>query len=270
MEAAYSPPLWCAVIICLVITIIMKAPVDWKSVLTYFLCAQGVSRVTFNFGVSTLLGMGQAWFLTVLVVCYVLMLVLKKNPSFENYVKKYESMVCVIAVVLQIALCYVGVQIIYFLQFFVGYFLSKLDTEGRQNNWISKKVFIYLTVASIILGGARLIANRYLDGTIFYNRIIARWSFSIIAIWLIAVLIIICKAKWAEKMVQSKPWKLLDLTSYPLFLTHYMFLTGPMKVMGWLPSVPLQLTVFAMLTALTAVIITVLTTRKNLIEILRK
>lgn len=60
------------------------------------------------------------------------------------------------------------------------------------------------------------------------------------------------------------------MVSYPLFLTHYMFLTGPMEVMSWLSSTPLQLMMFALLTIMSATVITLLITRKSLREVIRK
>lgn len=162
------------------------------------------------------------------------------------------------------ALSSVGIQIIYILQFFIGYFLFKLDIKETQNKWVSKKAFVFLTVASVVLAGIRLITNRYIDGTVLYDRIIARWSFSIIAIWLIAILVYVCRSVWVEKLVKSKVWKILDITSYPLFLTHYMFLTGPMKVMNWFKGVPLQLIMFTLLTFTSAAIITLITSGKSL------
>lgn len=80
-----------------------------------------------------------------------------------------------------------------------------IDASAEKKPKISKRVFIIITAVSIVLAGARLVSNRYFDGTIFYDRIIARWSFSIIAIWLIVVQVYICKSKWAEKIVKSKP-----------------------------------------------------------------
>ena len=103
----------------------------------------------------------------------------------------------------------------------------------------NKKTVFALTIASIAFSAVRLAANQFIDGTIFYDRIIARWSFAVIAIWLISIQILICKYRWAEKLVKSKTWKVLDMASYPLFLTHYMVLTGPMKVMDWFKSVPM-------------------------------
>lgn len=48
-----------------------------------------------------------------------------------------------------------------------------------------------------------------------------------------------------------------------------MFLTGPMKVMDWFDSVPQQLVMFGVFTALTAIIITLLNERKSLFEIIK-
>ena len=263
------PPLWWTVGICLALTAALKASFNWKSIIEYLFCAQGVSRIAFNIKLPTLSGMGQTWFLTVLVVCYILMLMLKKNKRIEDRIDKNLVQAGILAAGIQMALCFTGIQIVYILQFFAGYFLSRLDTKENQNVWVNKKTVFALTIASIAFSAVRLAANRFIDGTIFYDRIIARWSFAVIAVWLISIQILICKYRWAEKLVKSKTWKVLDMASYPLFLTHYMFLTGPMKVMDWFKSVPLQLLMFASFTALIAIVIVLLTERKRLAIIIR-
>lgn len=82
------PPLWCAVAICLMITIVLKAPFKWDSIVTYLFCVQGINRIAFNIQIPTSLGMGQTWFLTILVVSYVLMIALKRLPIIETGITK--------------------------------------------------------------------------------------------------------------------------------------------------------------------------------------
>ena len=261
------PPLWCAVAICLGVTIALSAPVEWASLLSYLLCIQGIGNIAFRVMVPTLPGMGQTWFLTILLACYVLMLLLKRHQKLEIAISKKWIASSFVAIIAQIGLSYIGIQTVYILQFFIGYFLSKIDTNEVQNKWVSRKSIIILTISSVVLGILRLLANRYIDGTIFYDRIIARWSFSVIAIWLIAVQIIVCRSALAEKLVKSKVWRILDIASYPLFLTHYMFLTGPMKVMEWFKGTSLQITMFIIFTVLSAGIITIVSSRNSIGEI---
>ena len=253
------PPLWYAVAICTFVTILMGASMKWTVILTYIFCAQGIGRIVIKNRMQTLLGMGQTWFLTILVVCYILMLLLKKFPKIEKHIDEHRGLYVLGSVFLQITLCYVGIQIVYFLQFFIGYFLSKKDTDQTQNAWVNRRSVVALMVASIISAGVRLWTNRCIDGTILYDRVVARWSFCIISIWLISIMVLVCKKEWAERMVKSRIWALIDIMSYPLFLAHYMFLTGEMKVMNWLNGIAVQLIAFCFLTFIVAVCITLLT-----------
>ena len=261
------PALWCSAGICLAITIALKDSFDWKAVITCLFCVQGVSHIAFNMRIPALSGMGQTWFLTVLVVCYILILALKKYKRVEDKIGKTIIPSAVTAVAAQISLCFIGIQIIYILQFFIGYFLCRADTAENQNAWVNKKTVAGFTVASAVFAVLRLAAKRYIDETILYDRIISRWSFAVIAIWLIMIQILMCRCGRVKKLVHSRTWRLLDMASYPLFLSHYMFLTGPMKVMNWFGSLPLQFMMFAVFTILTAFIIIVLTAGKQLIGV---
>lgn len=122
------------------------------------------------------------------------------------------------------------------------------------------------TILSVFVGIIRLISKKYMDGTILYDRIIARWSFVIISIWLVAMLISLCVTKGIERIIDSGVWRMLDVASYPLFLTHYMFLTGPMKVMDWYNGRLMQIILFIIYTIVSAGLITVITDWKQVKE----
>ena len=263
------PPLWCAVAICAMITVVTGFSFEWKSLLLYVFCIQGISRILYLVKIPTLLGMGQTWFLTILIVCYIIMLLLKRFPKLEKNIDEHKAIYFLGAVIIQVLLCFVGIQIVYCLQFFMGYFLSKKDLNHAQNAWVTRPHVIMLTLFSVVSAAVRVVANQYIDGTILYDRIIARWSFCIISIWLIAILVLLCKKARIGQMVESRTWMLIDVMSYPLFLAHYMFLTGEMRVMIWLEKSICQLLAFVILTFLVATVITFLTEWKTVKRIIK-
>lgn len=51
-------------------------------------------------------------------------------------------------------------------------------------------------------------------------------------------------------LAQSRPVALLDAYSYEIYLTHHIFIFGPLSVVPWIPSIPLAVLAVAALTAL--------------------
>ena len=141
---------------------------------------QGINHVL-NVDISNIPGMAHTWFVTVIALCYAAIALLKHFPKIEIYVNKHIRQCFVTAIIAQICLAYCGIQISLILQFFIGYFLS--DKE-----WISKKVFIVVTISSIFLGIVRIILRIIIDGSVFYDDVIAEVSFNCLAIWIIMVI----------------------------------------------------------------------------------
>lgn len=139
-------PLWCAVCICLIISLSLGMFNGWSSLLSYAFCIQGLKHIFFNILVPTMPGMAQSWFLTVLVVCYALMIFIKKNKMIENWVNEHIVFSLLIAFVLQIVLCYVGIQLVYIIQFFIGYFIAKRYDGKTNNQWVTKRNIRVLTI----------------------------------------------------------------------------------------------------------------------------
>ncbi len=203
----------------------------WNSIIVYLFCAQGIASIVYNLQVPIVPWMG--------------------------------------AISIQVVLCYVGIQTVYFI-FFVGYYLSKNDNGSMYNAWVSLRNFVIFTLMSLAVGIFRLVANSYIDGTILYDRIIARWSFVIISIWIVSFLVMICKLNCVERVVNGKVWKLLDKASYPLYLTHYMFLTGPMKVMNWFNGTMNYMVAFFVFTIVTSSFVLFATDWKSVYRILKE
>lgn len=186
---------------------------------------QGLNRFFLFINTGSISGMGQTWFLTILMLSYFFMLLVKRNPVIEEWIDENIFLVSFLSIVSQILLSFVGVQIIYQICFFIGYFLSR-------KKWLVRKNYLIVTMLTMLLCVGRLILKRYIDGSILYDQVISRWSFVFLALFIIMILIWMCDkyGSFTEKIVSSKIWMTLDLMSYPLFLTHYMFLSGNLAV----------------------------------------
>ena len=261
------PPLWCTVGIYLVICYVIRTPQNWSPIIVYGFNLQGVHNIIRSVTLPSFQGLGQTWFVTVIAVCYALMIVMKKNKMVERWIDHHTSLALSIAILIQIIFSFIGVQLSYFLQFFIGYFISR-KTKG-DNSWTNKKAAIIVSILAIILIGARLVTRKMIDGTILYDLVVARLSFNALAIWIVMVLVKLSKVRLFEKMLYGRAWRMIDLASYALFLTHYMFLQGPMKVSDLVSHTVSQVIVFILLTVASSAVVLLITERKQLVKLIR-
>lgn len=249
------PPLWCTLSIVLVIHSFLGDPFKTSQVLLHTFNIQGLDHFFTKFSISKIPGMAHTWFVTVIAICYACTALLKHFKEIELYIRKHIKQTFITAVILQICLSYCGIQISLIIEFFIGYFLA-----GK--NWLTKKIFIIVTAGSVIFGFIRIILRNIIDGSVFYDDIIAEISFDFLAIWIVMILFFLCNMNKNAflKLTNTRCWKFLDLASYPLYLVHYMFLVGEISVSNWVGgSIITQTIVFVVLTLISATVVTFLT-----------
>ena len=254
------PPLWITVALHQIILVFIGEPLRGKSILLYLFDLQGLNRVLINAKLPTFLGMGQTWFITVIAICYLLMSLIK-NTTVEKIIDRHFPICLMISIGIQMLLAYLGIQIAYILQFFIGYFLvrnSYWNDDCKQNSR-NRNIIILIssTILMVFFMLLRVILHKTIDGTIFYDRIISRWSFNSLAIW-----IVVCILQFSanrpllfERITNTKLWVLLDKTSYSLFLAHYMFVKGEISTDIWIHGSALQSICFVLFTIIVGIFI---------------
>ena len=125
------------------------------------------------------------------------------------------------SIVLQVVLSFFGIQIINILCYFYGYFWDKKQYKN-------KKQYIILTIIMVIMTVLRLVFYLFYDGEIIYDRIILRYSFVVLGIWIFTTVALICEKhkNMTDKIANSSIWILLDTLSYLLFISHYFLMNG--------------------------------------------
>lgn len=251
-------PYWIVLGGVILLRLIFGYDVTVNAALVYFLNVQGIDRIFRNLSLPVLKGMGQTWFLSVLVICYIIMLVLKKKPMIEKKIREHSKLAFLCSVLCQIVLSFVGIQIIRPLCFFYGYFWNK-----EKLNMPMKKYSI-LTLLLVMLTAMRFVTHIFCDGSILYDYIVFGWSFVALAIWLIvtAIKVLDYIPQAISKIVSSRAWKILDIMTYPLYLTHYMFTSGEFAVIHWVNGLIGQIVVFVVLTCITAFLVLLFTDYK--------
>lgn len=244
------PPFWIGLLLITMIRLILRYNIEISSLFIYLFNLQGISKIFKDVSIQGIPGYGQTWFLTALMLCYVLMVVVKKIPIIENYILKNLKLTFILSILLQVGLSYFKIQISFILCFFYGCFWNKKCI-------CTKKQYLILTSGMLISTFIRFLSHLFFDGTIAYDYIIFAWSFIILGVWITTSAMIFCKKKSAiiTPIVQSKVWKKLDYASYPLFLTHYMFVSGDFSVNKWINNIFLHTLMFVFLTILSSMLV---------------
>lgn len=258
-------PYWLVLGGVIVLRLSFKYPVSLNAAIVFSLNLQGLDKIFRDISIPVLKGMGHTWFLTVLVICYMIMLLLKKNPKIEKIIIKNKKIFFLCTILLQIVLSFLDIQIIRPLCFFYGYFWDKSKLD------LSTKKYSFLTVLMTLFTLIRLVTHILYDRSILYDYIIFGWSFIILALWLIisALKFLNYVSDVVNRIVANKTWKLLDLLTYPLFLTHYMFASGEFAVTNWINTLTGQIIAFAILVCLSGGLVLMLTEYKKVKKVIK-
>lgn len=214
-------PVWIMYIFLFLLKIVFKKNIELISVLFYLFNIQGINKIFHYVTVPNFSGLGHTWFVTIIMICYLIMLLIKKNKTIEESIVNNKIKYLLGSIIVQFILAFFGIQIINILCFFYGYFWNQKQLK-------QKKKYIVLTLLMIALTILRLIFYIYFDGKIIYDRIILRYSFIVLGIWIFTSLSIACNkySHITHTIAKSKTWALLDILSYHLFLTHYFLMNG--------------------------------------------
>ena len=159
-------------------------------------------------------GGAHLWFISVIFLCYLMVPLLQK-------IKNNLIIIILGMVISGYILCYLnhtmGMTILYASIFAIGYWIK---IQNVKVEWQFTIVFIGL--ALII----RLISRKILDGTVLYDCLLVYVTHTVLAIGLFFFERQILRIK-SNKIIN---W--LDDMSYFIYITHYMFMVGPIRTMG--------------------------------------
>ncbi len=199
--------------------------------------------------------LGNLWFITIILLCYLLTIILK------NFEKKHNVSVVGATVVLlfiwlvpKILMCfslpYIDTQ--YFVAYFIGYYISKFNVKN--NKWTFWLLGLFMFAVAIVI---RLTAKMYIDG-IYESEYLVFVSLTQIAVAVSAYFIctyLVNNFAMLESMAKSKIWSLFDVMSYPIYITHYAFLTGMTSVSNFGFSTLISIVLFILFTVISSSIL---------------
>lgn len=222
-----------------------------RSLPGYLLFLEGFGFIT-NFNVvKEIQGGGQLWFLTVILLCYLLVLLAKRIEKKYSVTAKSSFVTLTIGFILILLLNYAGLHLNYFFIFFVGYAIAKYSPKT------TIKSYIGLTILMLLGMALRLISRNYIDNTILYNNIVTGVTHDILALWIFYTVTLFSQKQpvFMQKLTENHFWIWLDSVSFDIYITHYVFLTGAYTVDSITQSKVLGLVIFTVGTVLSAVIL---------------
>jgi peptidoglycan/LPS O-acetylase OafA/YrhL len=216
---------------------------------------QGIDFIVSGVNFSEIAPLGNLWFLTVILLCYILTIAVKKSEEkFKPKIGIVALVLLCICVLSNIVAYFSSVHIVldYFIIYFIGYYISKFKI--KTNKFIFWLAGICLFLLCIII---RLTAKKYLDEN--YQSlylIITALSQTLMAVSIYFTFdFLVQKYRLFTTIAQSGLWCSLDKISYYIYITHYAFLNGITSIDRFGLSRLYSILIFAVFTVASALII---------------
>lgn len=182
-------------------------------------------------GWNAVYGTAQTWFVTSILICYLF------TPLISEFVyhakKKQISrnwLLCFL-ILFPIALAVFGnANSSSLFSPVCWYGISFLWGAEFDKNERTRKGVVVALLAMIGVFAARLICRFLFDGTIFYDRIVAGYSHALGAFCIFYVFSVLF-----DNVEPIKPIAFIAGISYEIYLWHYMFTDGPLRLFGLTP-----------------------------------
>jgi len=201
--------------------LIMLHQLEPLSYLAYFLNIQGF--------VGSVTGGDHLWFLTAIMICYLITPFLNRiKPKVIAFTKAELFVSLLVMVLVQVLTSYfsnrlIGVYLGYVIVYVFAYFFSCL-----WNRNISNKGFVIYTAMSIFALVLRVAVRQVADGSFLYANFIVIYTQAVFGIW---IFICICYfKKIANSNIVSKIANHLEQVTFEIYIVHYMFIVGPLQV----------------------------------------
>lgn len=248
-------PLIVTTLMYIVFAILTKKIINKKPI-PFLLCnLQGINFLISAIKVPQIEGLSHTWFLTVILLCYLLLILVKELENRYEYKYSLRGIILLILVLVGLDLLFIplGIQLGYFLTFFIGYILGKIELI------ITNKMYMLSTLIMILSLTIRLLGRHLFDGSIFYANIIVIFTQILLALWFFfSVKWFISKFIFFDRVSKSDIVKILDSYSFYVYLTHYMFIVGTLSVKGFINGTFLQLLAIVLLTVFSAFVVKVI------------
>lgn len=255
-----SVPCYIWVLLMCLAGLLMQQAVPLAMLVLSVLNLQGIHfLLTFLPSPSIISGASHLWFITAMMLCYVLTIFVKKWELIGEK-KSVGGKILALTMVVTCLLGLLGIRFDYLWIYFAGYVAGK-DAKG-----IDLKKYLMLTVAMAVAVVGRLLMKRYCDvqGDInAYLYVVIPVAYMAMALWIFYTVDLVNKRfDLMEKMKRTFAGPLIDWLdgiSFYVYITHYAFTDAPFSVMGVTGSLAVNLLALLALTLVTSIVLKVIT-----------
>lgn len=229
-------PIYIFILFLYLVTFIVYKNVEIKYLFIYFLNLQ--------FMLGSMEGAGHLWFISIITICYLLTPFLShKKATIIRYGKYIVLMLMFFSIISSFISPILSKILLYFITYLLGYIF------GYENKTLNTKLSIILAFFSIIL---RLLCKHYFDGTFIYDIYITFFTHIILAISIFSIL----KNTLSKLLLKNeKLINYFDEYSYYIYIMHYMFFSGPLKIVNFTSCFVLNIVIALIFTCLSAIIL---------------
>lgn len=170
-------------------------------------------------------GVGHLWFLTTIMLCYLITPFLDKFKEVL-FSKKRIFVFVITSFVLVLILMYCGLQLSYVMIYIFGYFAC-VNKELYKN-----KYYLLISVGMLVCTILRFLFRSKLDATNFYDRYYVHVSSLAIAAWIFYTVRLFSDKMRVifNKIAGSRIMSFLEKISFYVYIVHYPFLRGPFSI----------------------------------------
>ncbi len=196
---------------------------------------QGLNYIYWPYhGYGALSGLGHLWYITVILLCFVLTPVLNKVYNRINFgLEQWYIAIAVLICIVQPLLISVGIQSSYIISFLIGFIFAKFNYNVTLKRWFCVGgIFVLISVI-------RLAGRHYIDGTIMYDRYIALVSQGAMGFMVFATVFMfgsLAKNR-IRAIARSGVVLLIASVIYEIYLLHYFFLRGPWPIKNYVDNI---------------------------------
>ena len=166
-----------------------------------------------------LLGAGHLWFITIIFACYFINIFVLTNIKENNY-KKVVILLFIFSCLVSAFNQKIGMLLFYIFAFIAGYYYRIFQSK------INIKEIIWYILFAIGLC-IRIVAKIVFDGTFIYDCIFVSITQILLTISLFNIITGLVKKL---KINNSILINYLDGLSYFVYVSHYMYMVGPVKL----------------------------------------
>ena len=223
-------PYYIAVILSMILYMIIGQEITIQNIGTYMLALQGITYA------NQVDGLGHLWFISLILLCYVITLLLNKyrktmseDKPLVFYLKFFVSLIALQFIVNLSGLrAYYGAWIGAYV---IGYMLASRYKMNIPNTVGNSVIGLTLALLPIRL------YFRYVSGiktavmNNFFNKYYVPWTHVLLGICIFVILYRLFSRMYKNRESNNKIMKIISDRSYEIYLTHQVFILGPASLL---------------------------------------